>query len=769
MEKLARFGLLAALACAGCGASALRGRANTAAGFAKLQLPRRVGPGNYRPLRQVYEALEPDHPQRPALRAKLRRYLLAQVHQYLERDDESSAEQAFFAATTLYPPEVVYSRPPKDEKLYRTAEQLVERFSPRGDAVRVLPALCVQISLKPKDPALKRKFRTIVRWMGDRTQALDGRATRGHHIKVALERTLHVWPSKFVLEQLHRVRLSRLMTLARLGGLSSRLMKRSSHHSRRMLYRHLFARLPMPRMAGYHVARMWLWVNRPKEALARLKKLSLTEHDFTLQRLLERVVEPSASADDFIRLAEEFDERHADVALSICRRAARRFPNDARLQACTGRLASQTQNVLLSIKSYERAVNLEPKTRRYAERLAEQFRNRILELAEAEQLDRAKKLLGHLERFHRIARRRLGKPLRVSLAPVYYAVGQAQFHAGKTGRAERSLRRSLAAGATPQVLLQLAVIRIKSGKPAKAQLLLRQAEGLLPADPRQRTLLRARLEQLRARSFALEGDSDKSTAADERALEALGLLLKFKIAPARAAEIQLHRAQSLYALQRKSAALDALERAIDAAPHRKKTYADVVAMLATHGHLPEALDAYHRALGRPEVGEYLKAYLSFWIIGLSRRANLRPDPLAIEFLRKLSGPRWYHRLAKLVLGTATFDELAREAKDAARRAELYFYQAERLLARGDVARAKDLWRKVVDTKMMAFFEYDMALHNLRLGPSDVRDKPLDRHARTDGNGAGRGAAARRLDATEKRRLRRIRMKRRHDGEPDSPQ
>ena len=56
-------------------------------------------------------------------------------------------------------------------------------------------------------------------------------------------------------------------------------------------------------------------------------------------------------------------------------------------------------------------------------------------------------------------------------------------------------------------------------------------------------------------------------------------------------------------------------------PDLGNTYADVIAFLVPRGELEEALDAYHRALGRSEVIDYLKVYCSLWIIDLAHRAS----------------------------------------------------------------------------------------------------------------------------------------------------
>jgi lipoprotein NlpI len=50
-----------------------------------------------------------------------------------------------------------------------------------------------------------------------------------------------------------------------------------------------------------------------------------------------------------------------------------------------------------------------------------------------------------------------------------------------------------------------------------------------------------------------------------------------------------------------------------------------------------------------------------------------------------------------------------------KKAEIFFYEAMRLLAEGRSNDAHALWSKVIDTKMASFFEYEMASRYLRTG------------------------------------------------------
>src|SRR6185436_1924277 len=162
-------------------------------------------------------------------------------------------------------------------------------------------------------------------------------------------------------------------------------------------------------------------------------------------------------------------------------------------------------------------------------------------------------------------------------------------------------------------------------------------------------------------------------------------------------------------------ALRSLARSIDMLPDRGSTYADVIAFLVPRGELEEALDAYHRALGRSEVIDYLKVYCSLWIIDLAHRAGQPEDPLAMAYLQSTDGAKWYDDLARWATGRQSEQAMLSRADAPARKAESSFYRAMRALSEGKKDEAKRLWQEVVGTDMMAFFEYDMAAYYLKHG------------------------------------------------------
>jgi hypothetical protein len=149
-----------------------------------------------------------------------------------------------------------------------------------------------------------------------------------------------------------------------------------------------------------------------------------------------------------------------------------------------------------------------------------------------------------------------------------------------------------------------------------------------------------------------------------------------------------------------------------------------MAYLVPRGYLEQSAAIFRRGATRPdsEVSEYIKAYAALWIIDLARLRKQPPDDIALQYLDSLDGPRWYVQLARFALGRATRADLEPKADAPGKRCELLFYEAMRLLAAGDRAGATELWRKVIATGMLGYFEYDMAAHYLRHGPPPAAPK-----------------------------------------------
>ena len=709
-----------ALALVSCAHPAATGKPTKLKAFLPpAEVPALLTRDNYQHEREKYDTLPPDTPGRGTIRAMLMEYLLSQARRQQARKASPDALfKTFLSLAALYHPREIYKGKIVNPGLSKLCAHLMQLFSPRGDEEKVLQPMVVRLSLEPQDAVLTKKYDLMTRWIDETQQLTHGQSAKGALLIKIMENAARVWPSAFVVETLRELYIERRITFAQaLNGSSHRRLRRSLPAILQGSYFYL----------GFHVARLYLWVDQPYEALKRLREvLDESDHENELRQLLERAVSPAANVKDQIQLSEYFEEKDPDVALKICQAAAERFPGQAAALECAGKLAATLKRPLLAIRNLERAVALTPEDLSLTKALASQYHRHLFDLIGDEKLEQAKKRLALIEAFYGKVEARFKAPLQPPLSKAHYAIGHGFYNAGKIDQAIAAFKRSIATEASPEVNVQLAVIQIKRGQGDRALKLLTETEALPMQHQAERIYWQGRIDGLRGQILRAAGQQAESAAALKRSLAAWAEWQNLGLHPGAKAEALVHMARSFYLLGERAAAMDALDQAIDVKPDRKETYADVIALLATFGHLPEALDAYHRALGRAEVSEYLKTYCSFWIIGLARRAGVVPDALAVAHLRGLRGDKWYVRLAQLFLGKKSYEQLLVEADTVGKQAELHFYWAEELLARGAPEAARALWQKVLGTDMMAFYEYDMAAFDLKFGPSKVTPLPVDR-------------------------------------------
>ncbi len=662
----------------------------------------------------VYEVLPLSHKLRPALRQVLMRSLKQEIEKKLKFGDSTEAFRLYKKILKLYDPQEIYRGEIRNKEVDRLSKKFVHLFSPRGEETKVILPLCVSMTLRPHEMSnLKTSFQQITKWIEEADYLAHGPSRKYFRLVSAMEKTVKYWPSPFVIEELRKLYIAQKLNIARSVHIAP--------------YRHLSGAVSSLFRTGFKIVRLYLYVDHPKEALRRLEEFGIeTASDEKLRLLLEQTVSPSTNVSDWLQLSDFFEDADKSVSLRICRVANRRFPEHNSVHFCIGRLASVLKKTYLAILHLERALKLAPQNWSYAQLLAQQYQMRLSHLVGDEKLDEAHKELERIEAFYQDVEKRFSKALHPRLSRVYYAMGHGLYNAGAIDKAVEIFKKAYRAHKEPESLLQLALIELKRSNLKKCAQYLFETEELHLDSAHARAYWQGKVENIRAQLLELEGKVNQSKDAHARAIEAWQQLQAMELLPDDQAEAAINEARDLFALNQPAKAMDALDRAVDLQPNRKETYADTIALLTTYGHLPEALDAFHRALGRKEVTEYLKSYCSFWIIGLARRAGLLPDPLAVRHLKHLKNRTWYYHIGKLVLGEASFVDLQKIAKTKGELAELNFYWADRLLSEGKVSEARQLWTKVLESDMMAFNEFEMATFYLRHGPKSVATQPVDR-------------------------------------------
>lgn len=690
----------------------------------------------YKDALEVVYALE-DSPRRRKLRRSLQRHIVARLADGLREGQGVRGFGLFLDLAALYADYAAEgpSRLPTDERvaLAAAARRVLQIFARRGGAEESLTALAVLASMRRDGRSAQRRFAAIVHWLGELEDPLFGRVKRYVDPVAAVDKVHRRWPSPFVRRSLRVLlaqQFSTLFPLLRLPKVPNvRTVKQA---------------ISAVREYGWQRVRL-LTLDRDEVLLkgTLIKVKSKAYGDKHLARLLASALDARQGPAALITLAEAMASRWPDAARALCQRAVDRHPSDANGHYCLGRLALSAKRTLLALRHFEAAIRVNPGYRKAWDVFAATYLDRLMSLLGQERLDQVRREVRFLESVHRAAAAWwVNRPLKTSLADVYFMLGRGLYNEGRIGEAVTTLRKALRIKPTPQVQSQLAEIAFWRGRYevsiGRLDAVLKHLRGNVgwraywefrtaPLKARARRRL---ARQLRAKARATAGrraadrirrraktEEARAVLLHSRALRSGQFLLRALSSPRLQAEVLVIVGKMLYESGRRQLALRSFNAALDRAPERSGTYVDVISFLVMRGYFDQALDAYHRALARSEISVYLKAYCTFWIMDLGRRAKVDPERLGLAevFLKHLKGKQWYHQLARFHLGKASYAQLAVKAKTKGQRAELDFYQSMRLVQKGKVAQARRLWQKIVDSEMMAFFEYKMVRRYLSRG------------------------------------------------------
>jgi tetratricopeptide (TPR) repeat protein len=327
-----------------------------------------------------------------------------------------------------------------------------------------------------------------------------------------------------------------------------------------------------------------------------------------------------------------------------------------------------------------------------------------------------------------------GKDLKLKEADVDLALAHGLVDAGRLDEAEPLLLRAQNPG-DPEATLQIANLALKRGHAEQAALLLRKAlDSRQHEAPVEETVTfvegQSRLAYALGMAYEITGSMDDARKAWQLALRGWERLMIEQLRRKNlgaSAGTTFEVGRLYYLLGRREDGLRKFDEAIEQDESRDQSYIDAIAFLVERGDAEPALDIYRRAISKSSrvVSEYVKVYASLWILDITRRRAQAPDDTALAYLRaldarqvELRAPRastWYRQLVHYVLDRISYDQLLAMADTPGKRAEVFFYQAMRLLAEGRSNDARALWSKVIDTKMASFFEYEMASRYLRAG------------------------------------------------------
>jgi tetratricopeptide (TPR) repeat protein len=699
-----RVGTIAgAIALAGCA-----GRGKSTQTAAAVAMPAELDAASAARIERQYRRLDPSDSQRAAIRARLVHYRLQEAEGTHRADEYEASVEQLASITSLYrPDELAAGLVPE---MLPLATYLRAQGEHRGDEPRVLSALWIQSHLAQNKEEAQQQYQVLRRWSDEARRDLGG---VGEHLKGLIEviaEHARLTPAPEVLDALADLYVQRRKQLLVAVGPEAEPSPENPGFSREE-FRDVSVTLAR---APLDIAGVYLLHGNFDAALARLNKLEgVTGLEPRIRTIVEIVASRKSEAPSaLLALSRVYNEmRGFPVAKALCLYGVRNFPDDARFPQCLGRQAALEDDYAEAVVQYAEAVRLAPTEREMydeaLEVLANLMRGELMDNDPSETRVLAQEARNILsERMKRFPE----APPPVKMDELELAAALAEMSAGNTDEAKAHLKSSLEKRETTRALVQLGQLHARIGERNEALAYLLKALD--------RTSLRD-VEEARLRAQILEqiGDvhraSGKPAEAGQAYTEALAIwesALRVGTEDMERAFGQIRRGVLLVRLDRSAEALDAFELAMQAVPYDRETYAQILSFMVVGAPtLDVAQGVLQRAQRQLNLDPEWRTYFSLWVQAIAGRTH-NPVPADVTRLltRLARSDTWWGRLAQFGAGTIDHAQLTGFAKTRGEVVEADFYQGNKLVAQGKLAEARVLFRRVLDSRMVSFFEFQMA-------------------------------------------------------------
>lgn len=640
-------------------------------------------------------------------RAYLHDFLGGYVKHQVRQGDVSEAVQAMRYGVGLFTPQELRSEAVTAPSLAGYARQVYRATARRGAEAPSMLALAVEQRFGTKEARARAvgDWETLEEWVVGNGPFAQEPLLRHEELERALEEVAAVFPSPFVVKRLTD------LYVARYAAAKASTSRDAGSAARRRI-----------EVTGYLLMRLHLRADDVEGARDAITKVDLDLPVAKLAELMNDAFRNRRSPAALLAFAEQFapdvtadaDDPYTTqgwaIVDNISRRAVETHPKDPQAHLLRARTLRHSGLGAAAIEHLQRCLALK-----------EDVFDAWQELAQLEQLDlerlaardpaAAAERLPRIERMHARATDLWSsdRPIRPGMPEAFYTVAQGLYEVGEARRAQNLLRKSVGIEPVPSSLDLLGTIALKQSDLGEAKSRYEDLANLAYDNEITQLQWEARARQQLGEIALRRGDRADSLRHIRMALRHTNDLLARSTDDAedRAARV-VERGKLLFTLGDTALAMSDFAHAAELAPDDVKVYADPLIAVVSHGYYDEARTIYRRAMARRTLSPSLKLYFSLWISDLARRQGHPIESDADAFVRTFTNAGWAGRLAEHARGELSFDSLIAAATDRGERAEACFYEALAVWNRGDSSGAKVLLRKVIDTGMMGFFEYDMA-------------------------------------------------------------
>jgi tetratricopeptide (TPR) repeat protein len=480
------------------------------------------------------------------------------------------------------------------------------------------------------------------------------------------------------------------------------------------------------RLAPLNVAAVYLTHGDIKSAITKVESMGpggeLQLRLLELLRTAHSVDETGAAAT--FELVEGYRVARPDVAAGLCRSALLRFPKDHRFPTCMARVAADSQQFADATAWYVIAIDLAPEMiELYDEALGQ-----LDEFIETRLTDPHPERSSALARGAETildARQKRWPASKPPIAPneLEYLIGMLEMNAGQAAGAQQRFEKSLKEDENPGALLQLGLLLERTGQPAEAEQRYRRALALTPSDSLSDELRRAEILENLGNASRAQGKTREMTAQYNGALKAW-TEARDQVEGPTGAVVEMRRGVLLDQLGRHEEAIDAFESAMTHAPQWRDVYATILShLVSAPPDFELASSVWRKSQLQLSLPPEWKVYFTLWIQFIAARAGQAPLEEHTDLLRRLGrSSNWWGKLASFGAGDLDYAGLMSVASSLGEETEALYYEATRLFIASDRQAAHDQFLRVLETKMVSFYEFEMArrllLEQARAGASD---------------------------------------------------
>jgi tetratricopeptide (TPR) repeat protein len=466
------------------------------------------------------------------------------------------------------------------------------------------------------------------------------------------------------------------------------------------------------RLAPLNVAAVYLSHGDVESAITKVESMGPGGE---LQLRLLDLLRTARSSDEAgaaatFELVEGYRLARPEVAAGLCRSALVRFPRDHRFPICMARVAADSEQFADATAWWVIAIEVEPEMIELYDEALGQLDEFIKTRLEDPHPERSSALARGAETI--LAERQKRWPdSKPPIAPneLEFLIGMLEMNAGHAGEAQQRFEKSIEKDENPGALTQLGLLLERTGHPREAEQHYRRALELAPSDSLADDLQRADILENLGNTARAQGRAKEMAARYSVALRAWNDA-RDQVEGPTAAIVEMRRGVLLDHLGRHEEAVDAFENAMSHAPQWRDVYASILSHLV---YAPPDFELASSVWRRSQLHLTLppewKVYFTLWIQLIAARAGEPPAEEHTELLRRLGGgSNWWGKLASFGAGDLDYAGLMSVASSLGEETEAIYYEGSRLYIAGDRKAASDQFQRVLDTKMVSFFEYEMA-------------------------------------------------------------